>query len=231
MWTLILTRRATVSVDGDNVLHASIIFMNKKRKLQVEQLDLPLPKHNCCKKGITSELHVSSTETPKKSVCAVLIAGVIHQEEKESESELDSGNGSNSLVEDYDSVMSESCGTKNNTMYLNTLSVDCSSTPVNQTSEFDKGAMFSLDSRVTKSSTDKGKSQCTEYDHPLDDMGLFASLNDFSDYADYEEYVCLNYGDDSIQQYKQLKLLYASSLNPENLMLSSDGWDVKNQGI
>lgn len=217
--------------DVNDVLHASIIFINKKRKLQVEQLDLPLPKHNCCKKGITSELGPPSTEIPKESICAVLITGIIHREEKDSESELESGNGSNSFAEDDDSIMSESDGTKSDTAYLKMLSVDCTSNPINQTGDFDKGAMFSLDSRVTKTSADKGKSPCTDYDHPHHDIGSLASLHNkhFSEYEEYDEYGCLDFGDDSIQQYKQLKLLYTSSAKAENLFLSSEGWDVNNQ--
>ncbi|KAK1365427.1 protein FAR-RED ELONGATED HYPOCOTYL 1 [Heracleum sosnowskyi] len=219
------------SVEVDNVLHASVIFMNKKRKIQVEQLDLPLPKHNCCKRGITSELGSPSTEIPKESVCAVLIAGIIHREEKDSESELESGNGSNSFAEDDDSIMSESDGTKSETVYLKMLSVNCTSTPVNQTGVFDKGAMFSLDSRVTKSSADKGKSPCTDYENPHHHIGSLASLHDehFSEYEEYDEYGCLDYGDDSIQQYKQLKLLCASSGNSENLFLSVNNQDAENQ--
>lgn len=207
--------------------------MNKKRKLQVEPLDLPLPKHSCCKKGITSELGSSSTEISKESVCAILISGIIHGEEKDSESELESGNGSNSFTEDDDSIMSQSDGTKSETVYLKMLSVDCTSTPVNQTGEFDKGAMFSLDSRVTKSSADKGKSPCSDYDHPRYDMGALASFHDknFSEYEGHDEYGCLDYGDDSIQQYKQLKLLYTRTSNAENLFLSSEGWEVNNQGM
>lgn len=219
------------SVDVDNVLHASIIFINKKRKLQVEQLDLPLPKHNCCKKGFTSELGSPSTEIPKESVCAVLITGTVNGEEKDSESELESGNGSNSFAEDDDSIMSESDGTKSEMVYLKMLSVNCTSTPVNQTGEFDKSVMFSLDSRVTKSSADKGKSPCTDYDHSHHEIESLASLHDkhFSEYEEYDEYGCLDYEDDSIQQYKQLKLLYTSSAKAENLFLSSEGWDVNNQ--
>ncbi|XP_074353420.1 uncharacterized protein LOC141692465 isoform X2 [Apium graveolens] len=219
------------SVDVDNVLHTSIIFVNKKRKLQVEQLDLPLPKHNCCKKGITSELGSSSAEISKESVCAVLISGIIHGEEKDSESELESGNGSNSFAEDDDSIMSESDGTKCETVYLKMLSVNCKSTPVNQTGEFDKGAMFSSDSRVTYTSADKCKSACTEFDNPHHDIGLLASLHDksFSEYEEHDEYGCLDYGDDSIQQYEQLKLLYTRTANAENLFLSSEGSEVNNQ--
>lgn len=132
----------------------------------MEQLNLPLPKHNCCNKGISSKLG-SSTEISKEGIRAVLITGIIHEEAKDSESELDSGNGSNSFTEDDDSIMSESDGTKSDTVYSKMSSVDCKYTPINQTGEFDKGAMFSLDSRVTKSSADKGKSPCTDYDRSL----------------------------------------------------------------
>lgn len=224
------------SVDFKNVLEASTVYMNKKRKLEADQLGLPLSKHNSWDRGVASEFGSPSNEIPEREdFCIVLSKGKIHGEEGDDESELDSGNGSNSIAGDADSNMSV-YGEYKNDLLWKTFSGDDPSTPsVTWGGDFHKSSLYSLDSRsVTKSSAAKDKSPFKDGERysPPHDIGLLAPLN-YEQLLEYESnvhYACSDYEDDSIGEDNDLQdLLYTSSGNANNFVLSSGRWDVNNQ--
>ncbi|KAM7255353.1 hypothetical protein ACFE04_020594 [Oxalis oulophora] len=90
------------SFQENKPLHIGMIDLNRKRKLQAEQLGLPLSKHKCSYKSVLSKPLVLFTQDAdmhsEKSD-----KGIVDDDGSESES----SKGSNSFIDDVDISMSE----------------------------------------------------------------------------------------------------------------------------
>jgi hypothetical protein len=208
----------------------NIADLNKKRKLQAGQLDLPIRKHKCWNRSFASE-HVSVFErNPElESIFPPIITGKTEGATVEHESETESMKDSNSFGGDSDSVMS-SYEANLPLQYPKTSLFDKPSTSsVNSDSSSSKHAHSSFGSRK-----DKLASLIGEHPPPhLDGLQGFKNLEEqLLEFCNEVDYTCSEYGNDRIEQCtdKELEDIPCSNgVNPNMFVLSSGRWSV-NQG-
>lgn len=201
------------------VIHASLACLNKKRKLQAEQLGMPLPKHTCADQSFVTRY-------------SSLV------DDQDNELETESEKGSNSFTEDVDCVMSGEA--KADLDYLKACPSNCPSTSsANMGSSWSKDVLYSLESRsVTKSDSHRTEQTYVskECDFQDQNFGWHHSLNYEDQLLDFENHVdcsCSECGNVNIESCtdKELEdLLYSNGVTPNNFVLSSGRWKV-GQGI
>uniref|UniRef100_A0A5B7B6Q7 Uncharacterized protein n=1 Tax=Davidia involucrata TaxID=16924 RepID=A0A5B7B6Q7_DAVIN len=228
------------SVDVDKVLHSNMVYWNKKRKFQGEQLGLPLSKHKCWDRKFNSECDFPSNESLEAEDFHIsIIKGKTDVGARDDGLDQESAKDSNSFAGDTDSAMSVSGEAKNDSEYANSCPYDHPSTSSRDcgSSSF-KNSLYSLDSRlVTKSGVDKQEPPYIgrEHNSPHHDFGLHTSLNldeHLLEFGNQIDYSCSEQGNDSIEQCtdKELEdLLYSSGPNSNNYVLSSGRWSVNQE--
>ncbi|KAK6146907.1 hypothetical protein DH2020_017819 [Rehmannia glutinosa] len=189
-----------------------IAYLNKKRKIQAELLEMPLPKHVCWAQRLKYESS-SGSSTEQKKVKSSIFA----RTESDPESAKDSYSYDDSKT--YLSYPKPHSSFEPST---SSASWDDSSSEIN---------LYSLESRsLTKASSSKSEplSVCEE----LHDCGLHLSDN-YEDHLHLQE--CDNHADCScseyqtygIELYKDLdESLYSNGVGPSNHVLSSGRWSV-----
>ncbi|XP_020553487.1 protein FAR-RED-ELONGATED HYPOCOTYL 1-LIKE [Sesamum indicum] len=206
----------------------SIAYLNKKRKLHVELLGGPSPKHLCWGKKFEYESSSDSGTEPKKVRSIILARG--------GESDPESAKDSCSFHGDVDSIMSPCDDAKTYLSYSETrVSVQpCTSSARWGGTSFQSG-LYSLESRSgTKSSSCKSESLsiCEELEYLHNDYATLPSdyyedhLIEFGSHADCS---CSEYQNDGTEHHcnKDLgDLLYSSGVAPSNYVLSSGRWSV-----
>uniref|UniRef100_M1BNI2 S-acyltransferase n=1 Tax=Solanum tuberosum TaxID=4113 RepID=M1BNI2_SOLTU len=225
----------TKSVDMSKLLPTSLVYFNKKRKFQAEQLGMPLPKHMCSYQS-SAECNSSHTGTAAKesSACMIIVENAARGQEDDSE--LESENGSNSFCEDADSVTSHEA--KLDPGCLKACSSDHPSTSsINLGGNWSKNALYSLESRsVTKLMPDKLEQSPTGrgWGTPHHGSGCHPSMDyeeHFLGLGNHEGCTCAECRTEGVEltTEKELENLLNANVNPSNYVLSSGRWTV-NQG-
>ncbi|XP_057460789.1 protein FAR-RED-ELONGATED HYPOCOTYL 1-LIKE isoform X1 [Actinidia eriantha] len=226
------------SIDVNEVLQSSIVYLNKKRKFQAEVLGLPLPKHKCWDRSFSSEYDSRSNEnlniedfdlqtTKGKSVGGA----------NDYESDRESAKDSNSLGGYMDSATSVS-EDKIQSEDPRTRPFDRPSTSyLNMGSSSFKNSLYSLDRTVTKSGADRVQSPYIggDYTSPHNNFGLHTCLN-FDEHLlelrTHIDYNCLEHENDSMELCKHKEpedMLYSDETPQNNYVLSSGRWSVNQE--
>lgn len=213
------------------------VELNKKRKLQEGESDLPIPKHKCWDRSFVSEpIFVLEKEPEVESTFKNIITGKTEAASMSCESEPESGRDSNSFGGDSDSATSTHGEAKIQVEYVKTNFDRPSTSSVNCDSNSFKHANYSSGFR-------KGKLAFLSGEHPKHHDGLQAFENleehlvDLCDQVDYTssgdmETTALNCL--QIEELDVEDILYSNGVNPANMyVLSSGRWTVSqgNLGI
>lgn len=206
----------------------------KKRKLQAEQLGLPIPKHTCWEHNFPSDVVSMFDENPDEvqNMQTHVIKGKIEGVALNDGSEPGSGKDSNSFAGDtYDSAMSVYSEGELKRAYEKTCLYDRpSSSSANSDVNSFKDTNNSLDGMaVVEANYSAEELKFVSGVHqPLQHLEE-QQLQDFGDEANY---ICSEYGDHFTEECtdKEVEaIIYANSLNPNTYVLSSGRWSV-NQG-
>lgn len=200
-------------------LITSIAYLNKKRKLQAELQEMPLPKHVCWGHSLESDSLLASSTEPKKVQSNNVVRG--------GESDTESARDSNSFHCNEDSIMSIDYESKTETECPETsaASYERTSSSVSWADSTSEISLYSSKSTsLTKSccSEPESLSVTKQLDRPDSEYELDPSLN----------YDCSEYRNEGIEHCteKELEnLLYSNGVAPGNYVLSSGRWSV-NQG-
>ncbi|KAK9920642.1 hypothetical protein M0R45_029191 [Rubus argutus] len=205
----------------------------KKRKLQAEQLGLPVPKHKCWEHNFPSDVVSMFDENPVEvqNMQTHVIKGKIKGVALNDQSEPGSGNDSNSFAGDNcDSAMSVYSEAELKRAYEKTCLYDRpSSSSVNSDVNSFKDTNNSLDGMAVVEanySAEEPKFVSGVHQPP---QHLEEQLQDFGDEANY---ICSEYGDHFIEECtdKEVEaIIYASSLNPNTYVLSSGRWTINQE--
>lgn len=194
----------------------SIAYLNKKRKLQAELQEMPLPKHVCWGHSLESDSLLASSTEPKKVQSNNVVRG--------GESDTESARDSNSFHCNEDSIMSIDYESKTETECPETSAASYERTS-SSVSWADSTSEISL---YSSKSTSLTKSCCSEPEslsvtkqlhRPDSEYELDPSLN----------YDCSEYRNEGIEHCteKELEnLLYSNGVAPGNYVLSSGRWSV-----
>ncbi|XP_031276911.1 protein FAR-RED-ELONGATED HYPOCOTYL 1-LIKE-like [Pistacia vera] len=216
--------------NGKHVIN--VIDLNKKRKLQSEQLGLPVAKHKCWdgslpSKSISRFVENLEVEDFHKNI----IKGMAEAETTDDGSEEESTKASDSFAEDSDSAMSVKGASKfeaeNGKMWPH---IRPSSSSSNWGSSSVKENRYSLED--TAMTGDIGKEQFTvvveklHSSHYVDGIHIAENLDEpLIDYGSHMEYLCSRYDKNIMeQQYidKEIEdFLYSNEVNPNIYVLSS----------
>lgn len=181
------------------LLQTSLTNLNKKRKLEAQQFGLPLPKHLCAYQTFLRKYSSLLEDIP------------------ESEHEAtESGEDSNTVTEDFDSVMSiETKPSSSNCPSTSEASLD---------SGWSRDALYSLESRCgTKPDLYAGN----ECDFLEQDFGW--QLGDHH----HVECICVDCDKEktgSPTEQELEEVLYSNGVIPSSFVLSSGRWKVGQQG-
>lgn len=210
----------------------SFVDLSKKRKLQTEQLYMPLPKHTCLIRILECNSDPWANE-----VYPCLNMGEIDGLARGYEMDTESAKDSNSFTRDSDSIMSISGEAKIDLRSPKACSLDQPSTSSVSWDSF-KNSLYSLESRsLTKSSSSKAESSNYSMEHecPHHNFGLNPSLNfeeNLLELGSHVECSCSEYGINGIGHYTDKEfedMLYSNGVAPRSYVLSSGRWTV-NQG-
>ncbi|KAK9290267.1 hypothetical protein L1049_008434 [Liquidambar formosana] len=230
----------TFSGHVNQALITNIVYINKKRKFQAEQLGLPLSKHKCCKQIFSSECESPLNKNPEaEDFCTHIINGKTEGEVSDDGSEPESGKDSNSFAADSDSAMSVYNEIKFGPEYAKTSANDqLSTSSLNWGSSSFKNTLCSMDSRTVKNmGTGKEKLIFTggEHNSPHHDGGFQVCQNleeQLLEFGNHVGYSCSVYDNDSIEHCTDEELddmLYSNGVNSNNYVLSSGRWSVNQE--
>ncbi|XVE76387.1 hypothetical protein DITRI_Ditri12bG0168500 [Diplodiscus trichospermus] len=209
-----------------------IVDLNKKRKLEAEQLGLPVSKHQCWKQSLSSEPYTFGDIPAVEGFSPSTFkgkGGTVYDT-----SETGSAKDSNSFAEDSDSVMSvhaESTFGTDNAKYL---LHDRSSSSSSDWKSSSQGSHYSSDGTTVPSrgvekevlSFPGGEPEPanTEPAENLEESLL--------EYGSHIDYIYSGYGNYIIEQYqdKEIEEILDSDLaNPNVYVLSSGRWSVNQE--
>lgn len=223
------------SVDIAKALRTSLSYLEKKRKLQGEQLGLPPLKHVCSNQTHNLKYEFLSNPRSKDQVSyrfATIpeLNGIASADESEQESAKDS----NSIGADADSMISVS-GEAEYQSYSEEYSFhQPSSSSVYSMGSLSKSTLHSLETGSTSKSSEKMETLPVEKEHDRDhpNFGLHDSMNyedhllEFGGHADFSCSEDRSSFEDCID--KELEnMLYSNGVAPNNYVLSSGRWSVK----
>lgn len=217
-------------VEINRMKQTSFVDLSKKRKLQAEQLNMPMPKHIC-----SNRILECKSDPRAKEVYPCLTMGEINGLARGYETDTESAKDSNSFfTRDSDSIMSISGEEKIELGSPKACSSDQPSTSSVSWDSF-KNSLYSLESRsLTKSSSSKAESSnfSGEHDCPHHNFGLNPSLNyeeHLLELVSHVECSCSEYRINSIGDYtdKELEdMLHSNGVAPSSYVLSSGRWTV-----
>ncbi|PKI39361.1 protein FAR-RED ELONGATED HYPOCOTYL 1 isoform X1 [Punica granatum] len=199
------------SFQAIKALYGNISDLNKKRKLEVEQLDLPSAKHKCWDQGCsTPVLAPCENKTPEIESVDLPRNKFFEKRDKRSsyeepESQFESAKGSNSFTEDADSEMSVHDETSLETKYekFNDRPSTSSANQEFPVSQDNKNHLDGL--TVSHHGEDKGKSIVGIEEHRseyIDEEPQFSETLEehLLEFGCHLGYTCSEYGNDCSQQ-------------------------------
>lgn len=210
-------------------LNTNIMDLNKKRKLQAELLDLPLPKHKCCGRSFSSQIvYPLDEDTEIEDLHAQIVKEETNGETIDDGSEPDSAKDSNSLAGYSDSVISVYGEAKFEPECEKTCPYNYPySSSVNWGGNSSRDDLYSLKS--TRMTPDVRKDKMTFFSgehNPLVSQNLEEQLLEFGNDIDF---MCSEYRDGMAEHSTDKELAdmpYSSGMKPNNYVLSSGRWSV-----
>ncbi|KAI3447704.1 hypothetical protein Pfo_004369 [Paulownia fortunei] len=210
---------------------SNIAYLNKKRKLQDELLEMPLPKHICWGQSLECDSSPGSSTKPKKVENDKFARG--------GESDPESAKDSNSFHCNADSIMSTDDEAKTDLGYPEICASDEPSTSsaswAGTSSEI---GLYSSECRsltTSSSSEPESLSISEQLDCPHYQYGLHPPLNyegHLGEFGSHADCSCSEYRNDGMEQCtdKELEnLLYSNGVAPSNFVLSSGRWSVNQE--
>ncbi|KAF5750927.1 hypothetical protein HS088_TW03G01267 [Tripterygium wilfordii] len=218
---------------GNQTVDASIADLSRKRKLQAEQLGLPLPKHKC------STHHISSEPLPELKINSVvedlyaqIIKGNAERVALDDNSELESAKGSNDFPGDSDSSMSVHGEAMIDTEIEKIWPCDRPSTSsYNLVSTRLKNPYCSSENTAI-AKRDAGKEGRSFHGGELDPHNDYDGLQGlpFLEYGSHVDYVCSEYGKDGKEPDEEMEnILTSKEVNRNIYVLSSGRWNVNQE--
>ncbi|GMJ12125.1 hypothetical protein HRI_004881700 [Hibiscus trionum] len=207
-----------------------VVDINKKRKIEAEQLGLPSPKHQCWKQSLSLKPPTlgSITEVEGFSPCTFKGKGGAVYDVSETESVKDS----NSFAEDSDTAMSMHANGK----YLlynsaSSSSPDWGSSSGGSHSDGTTVASSSVEKDVL-SSPDWGSSSRGSHSETADAILAENLQEKLAEYGDDIDYIYSGYRNYTIEKYQDKEIeeiLNSNGENPNDYVLSSGRWSVNQE--
>ncbi|KAE8713226.1 Far-red elongated hypocotyl 1, putative isoform 2 [Hibiscus syriacus] len=200
-----------------------VVDINKKRKLEAEQLGLPLPKHQCWKQSLSLKPPSLCSVTEIEGFGSCTFKGKGANDYDVSKTEL--AKDSNSFAEDSDTAMSMHADAK--CLLDNSAS---SSSP-----DWGSRSQCSHSDGTTVASSSVGKDVLSSPGDELEtaDARLAENLQETLDeYGDNIDYIYSGYGKYTIEQYQDKEIeeiLNSDGANPNVYVLSSGRWSVNQE--
>ncbi|XP_062095611.1 protein FAR-RED ELONGATED HYPOCOTYL 1-like isoform X2 [Humulus lupulus] len=201
----------------DSIRVISALNTLKKRKLQAEQLGLPISKHKCWDRAVASDGQLSTFLAKEKAKRVAI-------DDKSEAEPLESAKDSNSFGEDYDCATSAYNGAKMEVEYAKTEDMPSSSSLTQGTDILGKNKSLWSSLKAVKGDAKEEEELVFGHYTSQHKERMQACLN-------LEEQL-LEYGDESLEQCtdKELEdILYAEGLNPNVYVLSSGRWTVNQE--
>ncbi|XVF08114.1 hypothetical protein REPUB_Repub06bG0198000 [Reevesia pubescens] len=207
----------------------NIVDLNKKRKLEAEQLGLPVSKHQCWKQSLSSKPPAFSSipEVEGFTPCSFKgKGGAVYDV-----SETGSGKDSNSFAEDSDSAMSVHAEAKFGTGHANYLLYDRASSSCSDWGLSSQGSHYSSDGTpVASRGVEKEVLSSPGGEPEPADVELAENLEEsLVEYGSHIDYFYSGYGNYIIEQYQDKEIeeiLNSEGANPNVYVLSSGRWSV-----
>ncbi|CAK7342838.1 unnamed protein product [Dovyalis caffra] len=213
-------------------LNSRVFYLNKKRKLQVEQLGLPISKHKCWDHRLPLETSTIYEENQEEKD---LITHIIEENAEiraiDEGSDPESVKDSNSFVGDSESVYGEA----KFEMEVSMIGLpDRSSTSSFNWDNSLRDTQYSSDNAAAPRHAGKEKLAFVEgeHDHCCRYDGLQVTQNLEEPILEIEsplEYFCSEFGTDNIDPCTDKEvgdILYSNGVNPNAYVLSSGRWAV-----
>lgn len=210
----------------------NFVDLNKKRKLEAQQLGLPVSKHHCLIQSLSSKPSAFGIIKEVKGFSPSTLkgkGGALYDV-----SETGSAKDSNSFAEDSDSAMSVHPGAKFGTDDAKYLLCDRAFSSSSDWGSSSQGSHNSSDSTTVASrgvekevlSSHGGKSEPA-------DVELIENLEEsLAEYEDYIDDIYSGYGNYIIEKYQDKEIeeiLNSSGANPNVYVLSSGRWSVNQE--
>ncbi|GLT89563.1 hypothetical protein SLE2022_075410 [Rubroshorea leprosula] len=220
---------------------ALIADLNRKRKLQAEQLGLPASKHQWGNRNLLSRSHSTfngNLEAEESSSCT---SSKVKAERGaiDDGSETDSAKDSNSFGEDYDSVMSMDAKAKFNSENVKFSRYNGASSSSSGWGPGSLDSSHSLDGRtgIARGSEDHEMSSAAlgelELANHDDYLSAAENLGDaLVEYESHIDYIYSRYGNYVMEQYsdKEIEEIpHTSDANANVYVLSSGRWNVNQE--
>ncbi|KAK6244907.1 hypothetical protein QUC31_011316 [Theobroma cacao] len=211
----------------------NIVDFNKKRKLEAEQLGLPISKHQCWNRSLPSKPPTFSSiqEIEGFSPCTFKGKGGAAYDVSETGSAKDS----NSFAEDSDCAMSVHDEAKFGTEDTKYLPYGRASSSSSDWGSNSQGSLYSSDSTTVASrSVDKEVLSSPGGEPEPADVELADNLEEsLVEYGSHIDYIYSGYGNYPIEEYRDKEIeeiLNTNGANPNVYVLSSGRWSA-NQGL
>ncbi|KAG2690606.1 hypothetical protein I3760_09G194700 [Carya illinoinensis] len=212
-------------------LNGNMVNLNKKRKLQAEQLDLPKPKHKFWARSFACEsVSVFETNPEVESMFTNIKTEKTEEAAMDDELEPESVKDSSSFGADSDPAMSPYDEAKVQLEYYATENL--SEGPSPSSGNFDSGDLKDTDhsSGFRKDNLAFLVGECsTLHDGSRAFQNLDENLLEFSNEVDYS---CSEYRNDSFEQLTDKDIedvLNSNGVNPNMYVLSSGRWTVNQE--
>ncbi|GMJ03117.1 hypothetical protein HRI_003980900 [Hibiscus trionum] len=210
-----------------------VVDLNKKKKLEAEQLGLPVSKHQCWKQIIPSKpptfVRIVEVDRPL-SPCTSKGKGA----DVYDASEAGSGKNSNSFPGNSDSTMSFHAEAKFGTVDANYLLHDKASSPSSYSGSSSQGSRCSSDA-TTMESRDVEKEVLSALGGETEPADAEIAENaevSLVEYGSYIDCIYSGYGNYSLEQYQDKEIeeiLNPDEANPNVYVLSSGRWSVNQE--
>ncbi|XP_022767569.1 uncharacterized protein LOC111311959 [Durio zibethinus] len=200
-----------------------IVDLNKKRKLEAEQLGLPVSKHQCWKGSLSSKPPTfgSISEVEGFNPCTFKGGGAIYDV-----SETQSAKDSNSFAEDSDSAMSVHGEVKFGTGDAKYILYDRGSFSASDWESSSEGSRYSSDGITVASRGVEKKVPASPGGEPEPaDFELAGNLESLVEYESHIDYIYSRHGNYTIEQYqdKEIEEILNSSGENPNVYVPSSG--------
>ncbi|EOY07483.1 Far-red elongated hypocotyl 1, putative isoform 1 [Theobroma cacao] len=210
----------------------NIVDFNKKRKLEAEQLGLPISKHQCWNRSLPSKPPTFSSiqEVEGFSPCTFKGKGGAAYDVSETGSAKDS----NSFAEDSDCAMSVHDEAKFGTEDTKYLLYGRASSSSSDWGSNSQGSLYSSDSTTVASrSVDKEVLSSPGGQPEPADVELADNLEEsLVEYGSHIDYIYSGYGNYPIEEYQDKEIeeiLNTNGANPNVYVLSSGRWSANQE--
>ncbi|KAF8402940.1 hypothetical protein HHK36_011033 [Tetracentron sinense] len=220
----------------NNAFRANVVDLNKKRKLQDEQLGLPLSKHKCLDRSYSSEHESPFAEDPEADEVfnTCIIKENFEKGHGDEGSEPESEKDSNSFAEDSDFAMSANAERKFEPDYPKTYRYDQPSTSSGSCGS--NSFKNTVSSFVGKTIMETNAGKEIFMDSEPNPMNLEEFLNtedQLPGFGKYTNYICSEYRNGEIEQCSdedpEDMMLYSNGVTSNMYVLSSGRWSVNQE--